>query len=414
MTTVRSQILADVVAADTRLIGLCRDLIATPSENPPGDTRALAARLVEILTPVADDVRLVAGHPEMPNVVAVARGRDSGRRLVFNGHLDTFPVGNRRLWSVDPLGGVVKDGKLYGRGVSDMKGGMAASILAFECLRRRRDAWRGELVLTLASDEETMGSWGTAHLLKTVPEATGDAMICGDCGSPDIVRFGEKGLLWLKVTARGRAAHGAHVHLGDNAVDRLTASLAHLVRLRDHRVDTPLAIARAIDAARAVSEPLGGAGESNVLTSITVNVGVITGGSKINLVPDVASAEVDVRLPVGISTEAALTEARRLVSHVPAVELEALRRFEPTYTDPRHELMERLCANAQAVMGRRPVVNMRVGASDARLYRGAGVPTAVYGPTPYNMGGPDEHVSVEELQTLSRVYALTAFDFLTA
>src|SRR4029453_2636048 len=134
MTTVRSQILADVVAADTRLIDLCRDLIGTPSENPPGDTRALAARLLQILTPIADDVRLVAGHPEMPNVVAVARGRDPGRRLVFNGHLDTFPVGDRALWSVDPLAGVVKDGKLYGRGVSDMKGGMAASILAFECL----------------------------------------------------------------------------------------------------------------------------------------------------------------------------------------------------------------------------------------------------------------------------------------
>ena len=414
MTTVRSQILADVVAADTRLIDLCRDLIGTPSENPPGDTRALAARLLQILTPIADDVRLVAGHPEMPNVVAVARGRDPGRRLVFNGHLDTFPVGDRALWSVDPLAGVVKDGKLYGRGVSDMKGGMAASILAFECLRRRRDAWRGELVLTLASDEETMGSWGTAHLLKTVPEATGDAMICGDCGSPDIVRFGEKGLLWLKVVARGRAAHGAHVHLGDNAVDRLTAALARLARLREHRVDTPPAIARAIEGARAVSEPLGGAGESDVLTSITVNVGVIAGGSKINLVPDVASAEVDVRLPVGISTETVLTEARRLVSDVPGVELEALRRFEPTYTDPRHELMERLCANAEAVMGRRPVVNMRVGASDARLYRGANVPTAVYGPTPYNMGGPDEHVIIDELQTLSRVYALTAFDFLTA
>jgi acetylornithine deacetylase/succinyl-diaminopimelate desuccinylase-like protein len=414
MTNARTHILDDVVAADVRLVDLCRDLIGTSSENPPGDTRALAARLVEILTPIADDVRMVTGHPEMPNVVAVARGVGPGRRLVFNGHLDTFPVGDRALWSVDPLGGVVKDGKLYGRGVSDMKAGMAASILAFECLRRRRDAWRGELVLTLASDEETMGSWGTAYLLKTVPEATGDAMICGDCGSTDIVRFGEKGLLWLKVTARGRAAHGAHVHLGDNAVDRLTAALARLATLRDRRVGTPPEIARAIAAARAVSEPLGGAGESEVLTSITVNVGMIAGGSKINLVPDAATAEVDVRLPVGISTETVLAEARRLVSEVPGIELEALRRFEPTYTDPRHEVFERLCANAESVMGRRPVVNMRVGASDARIYRAAGVPTAVYGPTPYNMGGPDEHVSLDELHTLARVYALTAFDFLSA
>jgi acetylornithine deacetylase/succinyl-diaminopimelate desuccinylase-like protein len=414
MTNARTQILDDVSAADGRLVELCRELVGTPSENPPGDTRALAARLVEILTPIADDVRVVAGQPVMPNVLAVARGAAPGRRLVFNGHLDTFPVGDRALWSVDPLGGVTKDGKLYGRGVSDMKAGMAASILAFECLQRRHHAWRGELVLTLASDEETMGPWGTAYLLKTVPEASGDAMICGDCGSTDIVRFGEKGLLWLRVVARGRAAHGAHVHLGDNAVDRLTAALARLATLRERRVATPPEIARAIDAARAVSEPIGGAGEAGVLTSITVNVGTIAGGSKINLVPDAATAEVDVRLPVGISTETALAEARRLVGGIPGIELEALRRFEPTYTDPRHEIVERLCDNAEAVMGRRPVVNMRVGASDARIYRGAGVPTAVYGPTPYNMGGPDEHVRLDELHVLARVYALTAFDFLSA
>lgn len=93
--------------------------------------------------------------------------------------------------------------------------------------------------------------------------------------------------------------------------------------------------------------------------------------------------------------------------------VEALRRFEPTATDRGHEGFRLLRDNAEEVMGRWPVLNMRVGASDALLYCVAGVPTAVYEPTPYSMGGPDEHVTLDDLNAIARVYALTAFDFLT-
>src|SRR5574337_700032 len=103
------------ICADDRLLELCTGLVRVPSENPPGDTRAIADHLRSLLTPLGADVRVVAGQPTLPNVVAVARGRRPGRRLVFNGHLDTFVVGDRARWSVDPLGGVVKDGRVYGR-----------------------------------------------------------------------------------------------------------------------------------------------------------------------------------------------------------------------------------------------------------------------------------------------------------
>lgn len=403
-----------MTGASARLLQLVRELVQVPSENPPGDTRAIAARVLELLRPLGTRVELVAGEPHLANVVAVTRGRGPGRRLVFNGHLDTFPAGDRSAWTVDPFAGEVRNGRLYGRGVSDMKGGMAASILAFELLHARREHWRGELVLTLASDEETMGRWGTAHLLATVPEARGDAMICGDCGSPLIVRFGEKGLVWLRVRAQGRAAHGAHVHLGDNAAEKLGEALQRLTGLRRMLVAAPPAIEAAIREARAISEPLSGAGESDVLRTVTVNIGTLWTGGQVNLVPAEATAEIDVRLPVGVTTDACVDEARRLVSPVAGVEIEVLRRFEPTATEPDHEIVRRLADNAEAVMGHRPALNMRVGASDARLYRAAGVPTAVYGPTPHGMGGPDEHVLLAELDTVAQVFALTAFDFLTA
>ena len=116
-------------------------------------------------------------------------------------------------------------GRLYGRGAADMKGGIACSILAALLLAETRDDWMGEVVVTLAGDEETMGPLGTQFLLEKYPEARGDVMITGDAGSPEVLRFGEKGMIWLDIEAKGKAAHGAHVHLGVNAIERLMSCL---------------------------------------------------------------------------------------------------------------------------------------------------------------------------------------------
>ncbi len=115
-------------------------------------------------------------------------------------------------------------------------------------------------MLTLAGDEENMGSLGTGYLLETVPEARGDANICGDVGSPMVVRFGEKGLLWLEVEAKGAAAHGAHVHKGINAIDRLRTALDRVKDLERLPIAMPAAVKDAIAAAAPISEPLSGAG----------------------------------------------------------------------------------------------------------------------------------------------------------
>src|SRR5579883_617880 len=257
-----------------RLVALAQALIRVPSPNPPGDTTALARLAHDWLKEVRGaEVAMVTAQAPFVNVAARIAGRASGRRLVFNGHLDTFPLGEDLPWTEEPLSGHVADGRLYGRGVSDMKGGMAASLLAFALLAELRDSWRGELVVTLASDEESMGRLGTKHLLDTVPFARGDAMICGDAGSPDVVRFGEKGLLWLELSAAGRPSHGAHVHLGTNAIDRLRKALDALDRLRDLPIDAPPSVVAAIRESRAISEAISGAGEAEVLGSLTVNLG---------------------------------------------------------------------------------------------------------------------------------------------
>jgi len=147
---------------------------------------------------------------------------------VLNGHLDSFPAGDRTAWSLDPFGGIVRNGRLYGRGAADMKAGLAAGIATSLLLARYRDLLAGELVLVLVADEETGGRFGTQYLLANDPDAIGDAMINGDAGSPEVLRFGEKGQLRIAVTATGRSSHGAHTHLGDNAIERLLAALDRL------------------------------------------------------------------------------------------------------------------------------------------------------------------------------------------
>jgi acetylornithine deacetylase/succinyl-diaminopimelate desuccinylase-like protein len=409
----RAAIAGRVTASTGELVDLTRRLVAAASPNPPGDVTAAAAVAAAFLRTI-DGVAIERFEPApgIVNLVARIPGGRPGQRLVFNGHLDTFPIGEERGWSVPPLGGALADGRLYGRGVSDMKGGVAASLVAARALAEHREHWPGEIVLTLTGDEENMGSLGTRWLLDNVPHARGDAMICGDVGSPQIVRFGEKGLLWIDIAAAGSPAHGAHVHKGVNAIDRLRAALDALKRIETIPVDAPPAVTAAIAAAKPVSEPLSGTGEADTLQRVTVNIGTIAGGLSANLVPAAAGAKADIRLPVGVTTAVVEARLRDWLGAIDGVTWRVTRRYEPRYTDPDHAIVRCVTDAAHEILGARPVVNMRVGGSDARLYRMDGIPSVVFGCTPFNMGGPDENILVEELVAVAKVHALAAFDFL--
>jgi len=417
MNAARERFAAAARARAPEVVALARRLVAVSSPNPPGDVRACAeaaAAMLRDLAPQAE-VTLHATSAEVTNVVARIAGTGPGRILAFNGHLDTYPVNEALPWTVDPLGGEARDRRLYGRGAADMKGGMAASILAFALLHDHRDAWRGEAILTLAGDEETMGPLGTKWLLDNIPGlARADGVIIGDAGSPRVLRFGEKGFLWVEVEATGRAAHGAHVHLGENAIDRMRAALDVVTALRGLPVAAPAAVTAAIAAARPVSEPLAGAGEARVLGSVTVNIGQVAGGTAPNLVPASARAFCDIRLPVGLDCAAAEAALAAGLDALPGIAWRVLRRFEPNHTDPAADIVRLTHAAAEEVLGGTVAVNMRVGGSDARWFRMAGLPTVVYGPTPHNMGGADEWADIAELEAVAQVHALAGFDLLAA
>ncbi len=411
--TLNSKVSADLLqsVADSResLIELAQQLVQIPTESPESDTAAAVRLLSERLARI-DDVCievLTAKEPVRNLMASFSTGRP-GRRLVLNGHLDTYPAGNPGDWSASPFSGHIHDGRLYGRGSADMKAGASCLVHAFEILAGRRDQLCGETVLTLAGDEETMGELGSEFLLKSSSKVRGDAVLNADVGSPIIPRVGEKGLVWVKVTAAGKAAHGAHVHKGENAISRLKDAIDAVCAMEKLAVDTPEEVARTIAAAAPVSERSGGIGESSVLKQVTVNIGRISGGISANLVPDRAEFEADIRLPMGVSVRDAEDRIAAGLSGLQGIQYEIIRRYAPTWTSPDSPIALAVANACETVLGSRPAVNMRVGASDARLFRARDIPTVVCGLTPYNLGAPDEYVMISEIEDVAGIHLLAA------
>lgn len=395
------------------MLQVARELVQCDSQTPPSDTRRAAEIAIKYLTPIpgVSISRHESVAPVM-NVVARLRGGSPGRRLILSGHLDTYPIGDRNAWSADPLGGELMDGRLYGRGSADMKGGIAALIAVMAAFAECSPNFPGELVLALAGDEESMGELGTQWLLDNVPLVRGDAVIVADVGSPAIVRIGEKGMVWAEVEAEGTSAHGAHLHRGVNAIDRLMQALDEIRRAVALTPQPPEEVLGTIVAAQPLSELLGGPGEAAILQLVTVNVGTVQGGTSANLVPDKASASLDIRIPMGISVGEVETALQKVVGNRKGVRLKITRRYEPTWTSPGEPIVKAGLEAAAEVLEREVTVNMRIGGSDARLWRRAGIPTIVAGLTPHNLGAPDEFFEVPELAPLAAIHALAAAKYL--
>lgn len=414
MTKARDQFEQRVRSCYGDVVALCQRLIQTGSENPPGDTGPLA-RIVadEFRRFPGTSVEVITAKAPAENVVARIGCAKTGRRLVINAHLDTFPIGDASRWTRAPLGGEIAGGRLYGRGAGDMKAGLATALMTAQVIAEHRDMLAGELVATCVGDEETGGRWGTEYLIDNVPYCRGDAVLSADAGSTQVLRFGEKGQIWIELRAEGLANHGAHVHLGRNAIEPLLEAIRRCLTLRSTTPSIPPDVLAAMRQARTVSESISGAGEFDTLSSVTVNVGVISGGSVVNIIPDRGTARLDIRIPPGVTVKEVVARISQLLADLPDVSFEVLQSCDPTVTSPLEDISTLALANARDRLGPAVVANMRVGMSDARFYRLRGMPTIVYGPAPHNMGGIDEYVMVEDIENVFHVHAMTAFDYLS-
>jgi len=397
------------------LVSFLQEFVRRKSPNPPGNTLNAASLITDFLQGQGLPYRVIAPHPEMPNVVGSFACAGAGRHLVLNGHIDVFPVADDGAgWSKDPWGGEIVDGKIYGRGVADMKAGTTASIFTYAYLFRLKDRLKGRLTLSAVSDEETFGPFGARYLMEHHPEVHGDALLNGEPSSPFSVRFGEKGPLWLEITVATPGAHGAYTHASKSASKIALLIAAELESLGSIKPQLSQNVRAAIDAGRATMDRAMGAGAGDIVDKVTLNIGTIRGGVKVNMVPSRATFEADIRLPLGVTREQVLDEVARIIKPFPEASVKEMNCNLPSWVDPDCEIIRIVQKNVEELIGVRPQPIVSLGGTDARLWRYRNIQACVYGPFPHGMGSFDEHVAIEEFLHIVRTHALSAYDFLAA
>jgi succinyl-diaminopimelate desuccinylase len=293
-----------------------------------------------------------------------------------------------------------------------MKAGTSASVFTFHYLYRVREHLKGKLTLTAVSDEETFGPWGARYLMDHA-EVHGDCLLNGEPSSPLTVRFGEKGPLWLKITVQTKGAHGAYTHLSPSATKLAAKLIIDLEELTALEPSVPIDVADALAGAAAAIDEAQGAGAKDILQRVTVNIGVIHGGLKVNIVPGTCVIEADIRLPAGMAKDQVMAAVHRILARYPEATMEEINFSGPSVCDPNHEMVGIVRANATALGRPAPTPIVSLGGTDARLWRQRGIPAFVHGPFPRGMAQADEHVEIEEYLHIVRMHVLSAFDYLS-
>lgn len=391
---------------------ICRELVRRPSEDPPGDTRAAASYISSLLSRNGIRCETVSPHAEKPSVIAAITGGRLGKHVVFNGHIDTFPAGDLSKWTVDPFGGEMRDGRLYGRGAADMKGGVAASLAAFLMLNRLKDSLPGKVSITCVSDEEVGGPWGTRYLLKNRPELYGDVLINGEPSSTGHVRIGEKGAFRARIIVDTSGGHGAYADFSANAIAEMTTVLNLLSGFGKDVTAVDPRIRRLMENARESYEALLGPGSVEKALSYSINFGTIRGGIMVNMIAENCEAEIDCRFPPG--TKCAVIEdwLKGIVGKVPHARYEIIKRTEPVITPPDHPYVQMAKDVVEKITGKPASVNFSLGGTEAVLWRSNGIPAVTYGPAHHHMGAADEYVVADELPVVAEAHARIAWRYL--
>ncbi|KAK5715597.1 hypothetical protein LTR15_010242 [Elasticomyces elasticus] len=391
-----------------------QSLVRTPSSNPPGDTQDAVKLVEQYLRKYGIGSRIIAPHTEAPNLVSVADGdskHHSSRRLVLNGHIDCFPVIDADQWQRNPYSGEIQNGFVHGRGVVDMKAGTAASIIAYTYIHRFRSQLAGQCVLEIVSDEETGDEDEGKETWR------GDCVLNAEPGGLGSIRFGEKGTLRMTFTVITQGGHGAYVHRDEGAIRiaaRMIDRLVGLEKLKSETQDVDLAQYLRRQDVRTVAGNIMGEGAADSMLRPTVNVGTISGGAKVNMIPSSCSVEVDIRLPIGLEAETVLSRIDELLCDIPEASytVQAAASNPAAHSPIKHELVDLIQHNAETIGRSKPLPIVSLGATDCKHFRYHGVPAYSCGPSPDTQAGRDEKVSVEDFLQTIKMHTLTAWDYL--
>jgi succinyl-diaminopimelate desuccinylase len=415
------RIAAAVDGLTDEMVAFTADLVRIPSVNPPGEEYescahwlgdALGRRgfAIEYITAEGRPEH-TARHPRV-NVIGSRRG-GAGAVVHLNGHIDVVPAGAG--WTVEPFGGLVRDGKIYGRGVCDMKAGIAAAVFAAEAIARAGVTLPGTIEISGTVDEESGGFAGVAYLAERGRIASGrtDFVIIPEPLNVDRICIGHRGVYWFEVTARGRIGHGSMPFLGVSAID----GMGRLLRSVHDELMPSLA-------SRRTAVPVVPPGARHA----TINVNGIDGGQPIDgiqtpCVADRCRAVFDRRFLIEEGFDATKQEIAKLVERVAAgaggvrFDVRDLMVVHPTRTPADSPVIAALEHSIQRVLGRPAELIASPGTYDHKhVARIAGIPHCVaYGPGELELAHqPDEYCRIDDIVNATKVLALATLDLMGA
>ena len=399
-------------AVDARrdaLIGFTRELVACPSENPPGDERPVVAMITEKMAEWGlPRPEVWATDPTRPNLMCTCTGSGEGRSLIYNAHTDTKPIG-KGAWTHDPHRPEIVDGRLYGRGSTDMKGSLAAMMAGIWALRACGIALKGDLTLALTADEEAGSAYGAALLAERGIRA--DAALIGEPSGVtrpfDSLCLASRGACCAKITVYGTQMHSSLSDQGGcvnasvklaKVLDRMAETLKGRLTYTPHRL-----------------YPQGP----------TVNPGVLlSGGVFYGVVPGEAWFGSDIRVLPGMTFEGVKADLEAFLRDLEAEDPEL--RTGLDFEDPPlrwtsaveiaedHPLVDACMAAEEAVLGVRPDLIGFAATTDARFFHhDLGIPTiSAFGPGMISLAhAPDEYVEVEDLIHAAKIFALAVVGY---
>jgi acetylornithine deacetylase/succinyl-diaminopimelate desuccinylase family protein len=399
-------LLEAIASYQDEMVDFTRDLVAIPTENPPGagyrpcierighelDKVGLGYTVIEVPGPTP------AGAPEPRYCLVGHHGRGT-RTLYFHGHYDVVPASDPK--QVRPYR---KGGNLFGRGSSDMKGGLASMVYAVKALKDCAVELDGRVCLTVVPDEETGGQGGSQYLAAAgLLGRDGIGMLTAE-PTGGVVWNASRGAISLRVTVRGKPAHVGLHYLGVNAFERM---LAVAGALRDLKAE--------VEARGTEANIQPGAARRSIL----LLGGRCEGGTNFNVVPGACSFTIDRR----INPEEDLgAEKERLLGVLEGVrrggidlEVQVLQEGESAAASPETPLGRVLAENIERVTGKPAAFAMCPGLLEIRFYARRGVPAFAYGPGLLSVAhGPCEFIKVKDIGRCAAVYALTAAQLLTA
>ncbi len=395
----QKKFLQQVDSLSRELVNLTQELVQRKSENPPGDERAVSELVASEFQAVGLHVEQIESQSNRINTIGILKGAGEGHSLLFNGHYDTVPIGDINNWSVEPVSGTSANGWIIGRGSADEKGAIAAVIMMVKALQNCGIQLSGDLQIHAVADEEAGSSYGTKHLIqKGYVNADMAVVMEGSTFNQHIhVRTAIRGLHWVEVITKGKAAHSSRPSAGANAVLAMARILLALDQHNFKHTPHPL------------------------LPSPTIAAGtMISGGIKENVIPEICRAVCDIRTIPGMTEADILDELRKIIRDTRKAYPEISTKLNTRHWWPSSEISEDEKVVTIAKKATETVVGYQLkpigtaGSNDASyLNTLANVPTIAFGPGDQLLSrthGADERVEIQNLINFAKIYGVMAMN----